>query len=284
MINISNIGTKEWIDFKSDICYGLYYSLLDLNIDVSISFNELKPNTLNIIIGADFLCNNPKFIDQIISKKVPYAIFEVEYFDGQQINFRKNFPARIYIELLNNSKFIFSPYKKNIINYRNITRNIPLFYTPWGFHRGLDANNQYRLPKQFFALFFGLNKGSRQYTTQFLTGRLGTSFKIIGRDDPQNLLGYFISRSKWGLSLSYGPEENFLNPFRIFQMLSFGTPVITDSKPDLDMYTTLCLSVDTPEDIAEAITDCDSADYEYLINNCRDISLTQNLKDVFSQA
>ena len=59
-INIANIGNKEWIDFKSDISYGLYYALKDLSHDVTITINELVNNKLNIILGADFLAGDIK--------------------------------------------------------------------------------------------------------------------------------------------------------------------------------------------------------------------------------
>ncbi len=51
-INIANIGNKEWLDFKSDITFGLYFALKELDHDVTISINNLESNKLNIIIGA----------------------------------------------------------------------------------------------------------------------------------------------------------------------------------------------------------------------------------------
>lgn len=48
-INFANIGGKEWLNFKSDIAFGLYFTLKSLKYDVSISINSFEKIKLKFI-------------------------------------------------------------------------------------------------------------------------------------------------------------------------------------------------------------------------------------------
>ena len=49
-----------------------------------------------------------------------------------------------------------------------------------------------------------------------------------------------MSDCKFGLSLSYGNTDDFVNPFRIMSMIANGMPVLADHKIDEDDYLNLC--------------------------------------------
>ena len=58
--------------------------------------NEFQKNRLNLIISSDILSANMDAIHQIIKSETDYVIYEVENFNGQSINFMKNFPIENY--------------------------------------------------------------------------------------------------------------------------------------------------------------------------------------------
>ncbi|MBE9639943.1 hypothetical protein [Salipiger mangrovisoli] len=278
-INVCHIGNREWLDFKADIAYGLLFALEELGHDVVMRINNFEQNRLNIIIGADFLAASEDTVRQIRGSTIDYAIFEVENFDGATINQRPNFPLSSYTSLVEGARFVITPYLANLSAYAGVCDAAKIRYARWGFYEQLrDPRIVRRKDFDFEALFFGLLKGSRAEKVDRLVNTHGRTVKILGRNDPLTVKDYFVATCKWGLNLSYGASEKFINPFRLYYMAANGMPILADPGADQDGYLGLCEVVGfehLPARLDDAVIDADT-----LAERCRAHSLSQNLKAV----
>lgn len=278
-LNIANIGPKDWVDFKSDISFGLYYALKSDGHDVAITFNSVNAECLNIIIGSDVLINHSDFLTSITRNKIDYMIYEVESFNGKTINDRPQFLLGNYQALIANAKAVVTPYKANMKNLEAICDPEKLFYAKWGYHPNLINERIERTYKfNYDALFFGLLKGLRAEKADNLLQAENISVKIMGPQDPLTLKDYFVSVSKWGLSLSYGVSEKFINPFRLYYMAANGMPILADNEVDDDGYLSICERTNFSEFTERIAQDVpSSAD---LLERCQIQNLAQNLRGV----
>ena len=89
-INILNVGLAEFFDRKCDIVYGLYHALNDLGHQVTITHNVIERSALNLLVGSDILCGDLDLVKLMTSSGVDYAVYEVENFNGQTINYQSN--------------------------------------------------------------------------------------------------------------------------------------------------------------------------------------------------
>lgn len=279
-INIANIGNKEWLDFKSDITFGLYFALKELDHDVTISINNLESNKLNIIIGADFLSDHTKFINQVVKSNIEYVIYEVEKFDEFIINDRSNFNSQSYRILIEAAKFIVTPYLFNVKSYSRCLDSKKIHYARWGFHESMVNKNILRSNNfDFDGLFFGLLKGLRLEKMRSLAANKKIKIKLVGRDDPLLYRDYFISSCKWGLNLSYGDTEKFINPFRLYSMGSNGMPILSDGGKDEDDYLSLCKIADFSN--FESYLCRDVEKFSDISEQFRNIKLIDSLRGIF---
>ena len=279
-INIANIGSKEWLDFKSDITFGLYYGLKELGHDVTISINNLESNKLNIIIGADFLSADTKVINQVVKSNLEYVIYEVEKFDEFRINDRSNFNSQSYRILIEAAKFIVTPYLFNVKSYSKYLDSKKIHYARWGFHESMANKNISRSNNfNFDGLYFGLLKGLRLEKMRSLAANKKIKIKLAGRDDPLLYKSYFISSCKWGLNLSYGDTEEFINPFRLYSMGSNGMPILADGGKDEDDYLSLCTITDISN--FESYLCRDVEKFSDISEQFRGIKLIDSLRGIF---
>lgn len=235
-INIAHVGSSEWFNFKSEIVYGLYHSLLKLGHEVSVTQNQFMTGYHNLVVGADWLTES-SHLQSIRDTGVEYSIYDVERFDGWTINGRQGFNIDNYMELLHHGKFICTPYKKNISMYARCGVGHKSVHAPWGYYEQLlDPNIRRDAPKLFDAVFFGLLKGERTEKLNKLSAIPGISLKAIGNSDPHMMRAYYLSSTRYGLSLSSGEDEAFVNPFRIYLMVANGIPVLADNLVDDDGY------------------------------------------------
>lgn len=247
-INICNVGTKEWLDFKADISYGLFYSLIDLGHDVTMSINHFDSNRLNLVIGADFLAENEKNVQEIIESNIEYFIYEVENFDGLTINNRKDFNIQNYKKFIEGAKFVITPYALNMKAYRDQFDADKIRYCRWGFHPKMKDSNIERSDLfEFDSLFFGMIKGDRLRKVKALINNYNISLKLLATDAPVLFKSYYTSKCRWGLNLSYGKAEKFINPFRLYYMVANGMPVLADGGNDDDGYLNICKVVEFSE-------------------------------------
>lgn len=235
-INIAHIGSNDWFNYKTEIVYGLYHSLVRLGHEVGMSHNQLLPDFHNIIIGADWLTEDAH-VQHIKKTKLDFSVFDVEGFDGKTVNQRPSFNIKTYLELLCSSRFIFSPYRYNFKAYANCGLSEKCKYTPWGYYEELiDPNISSRAPKLFDAVFFGLLKGERVEKLNKLAAIPNMRLKAVSNSDPHMMRAYYLSATRYGLSLSAGKNEFFVNPFRIYLMAANGIPVLADNLKDEDNY------------------------------------------------
>ena len=87
-----------------------------------------------------------------------------------------------------------------------------------------------------------------------------------------------MSDCKFGLSLSYGNTDDFVNPFRIMSMIANGMPVLADHQIDEDDYLFLCERHEFDEllDVIENHNICSTT----LMEKCRSLSLADNLRGI----
>ena len=279
-INIVNLGLDEFFDRKSDIIYVLFSALTEMGHSTSISHNHIDGSALNIIIGSDIICGDPNALNSLIKSGADYAIFEVENFNGKTINYRKNFDLNGYTTLLEKSKFCFTPYLYNIPKLSNIMGSEKVVYTKWGFHKSMISNRIDRNGEYFFETFFyGLIKATRVEKIDALKDKFGSRFSFVDQTHPFTMRDYYISKSKVGLSLSYGNVDNFINPFRIYHMIANGMPVFSDHFEDADGYRHLCNNF-TFDVMIERIRS-DQINENILNDVCRSENLITNLRVCF---
>ena len=279
-INIVNLGLDEFFDRKSDIIYILFSALTELGHKTSISHNHIEGSALNIIIGSDIICGEPNALNSLLNSGADYAIFEVENFNGRTINYRKDFDLSGYVTLIEKSKFCFTPYLYNMQKLENIIGSDKVAYTKWGFHESMICNRINRNDDYFYEIFFyGLIKATRVPKIDALKNKFGNQFAVIDQTLPFTIRDYFISKSKVGLSLSYGDIDNFVNPFRLYHMVANGMPVLSDHSEDADGYLHLCNNFEFDVMIEEITTF--RPDGNRLSELCRSENLIGNLRVCF---
>jgi hypothetical protein len=254
-INISNIGPAGVFDRKSDIIFGLYHSLVSLGHQVTIGSNKFEIGCVNLVIGSDIIAGSPKAVDHLISNKIEYIVYEVENFNGRTVNYRTHFNLDNYHRFLRHANYIITPYIYNLPALTRVVGKANVKYCRWGFHPKM-INNEFSKSKDpdYQALFFGMTKGSRVEKIRKLSMKLGKKFRTLNESDPFTSRAYFISNCKWGLSLSYGETDDFVNPFRLFCMIANGLPVLADHKIDEDGYLEICIT-HSFEDLIEKISE-----------------------------
>ena len=279
-IHIAHLGALEFFDRKSDIIYGLYHALSSLGHDMAVGHNNLERSCLNIIIGSDVIAGDTEATLLLQKNNCDYVIYEVENYNGMTINYRDKFNLENYKILLRNAKSVITPYKYNLKALRaTCGESTPVHYAKWGFHESMIRQNIKRNGTfKHSALFFGLLKGTRAEKVNALTKRYGASVQIINQTLPFTIRDYFLSSCRFGLSLSYGESDNFVNPFRIMSMTANGMPVLADHQNDEDNYLDLCENSEF-EELANTISS-QSICSTRLLEKCRSTDLANNLRGI----
>jgi hypothetical protein len=277
-IHIANFGLAALFDRKSDIIYGLYHSLKSLSHEVTLGQNTLETKALNLIIGSDIIAGDTDAILTLIRSKCDYTIYEVENYNGVTINYRDNFNLENYQTLLRNAVSIITPYKYNLRALETTCRGItPVHYARWGFHESMVKDNINRQKSfKYDALFFGLAKGSRAEKLYLLKERYGKGMQLVNNELPFTIRDYFMSECRFGLTLSYGNTDDFVNPFRIMSMVANNMPVLADHQADEDGYLKLCEQYDF-DGLLDAIENLSTTSND-LIEKSRSIRLEDNLR------
>jgi len=279
-LTIVNLGLPEFFDRKSDIIYGLFHALSSLGHTVSVSHNSLETKTLNILIGSDIISGDTEATLTLQKNRCDYVIYEVENYNGTTVNYRDNFNLENYKIILRNAKSIITPYKYNLKALRATCNDTtPVHYSKWGFHESMIRQNIDRSGAfKHNALFFGLIKGTRVNKFNALKERYGKGVQFIDQTLPFTIRDYFMSDCQFGLSLSYGNTDDFVNPFRIMSMVANGMPVLADHKIDEDNYLDLCIKYDFSEllNVIESQNICLAS----LKEKCRSLNLADNLRGI----
>ena len=279
-IHIANLGLPEFFDRKSDIIYGLFHALSSLGHCVTVGHNSVEGKRLNVIIGSDIIAGDHTVTHSLTRNGCDYLVYEVENFNGKTINYRRDFNLENYELLLRNAKLVITPYRYNLRSLRNLCGvETPVEYARWGFHPkminpSIDRNRKF----SHDALFFGLVKGTRFEKCDQLNSRFGNRVQLIDEKLPFTIRDYYISSCKFGLSLSYGQTDDFVNPFRIMSMTANGMPVLADHESDADNYLDICENYEFSEllDAIESHNIC-SVDLQ---EKCRSLDLSDNLRGI----
>ena len=277
-IHIANLGLAEFFDRKSDIIYGLYHSLKSLGHEVTLGQNTLETKVLNVIIGSDIIAGDTDAVLSLARNECDYTIYEVENYNGVTVNYRDNFNLENYQTLLRNAVSIITPYKYNLRALETTCRGItPVHYARWGFHESMVRDNINRQKSfKYDALFFGLTKGSRSEKLNLLKERYGKGMQLVNHELPFTIRDYFMSECRFGLTLSYGNTDDFVNPFRIMSMVANNMPVLADHQIDEDGYLKLCEQYDF-DGLLDAIENLSTTSND-LIEKSRSIRLEDNLR------
>ena len=280
-IHISNLGLPEFFDRKSDIIYGLFHALSSLGHCVTVGHNSVEGKRLNIIIGSDIIAGDHTVTQSLTRNGCDYVVYEVENFNGKTINYRRDFNLENYELLLRNAKLVITPYRYHLRALRNLCGvETPVEYARWGFHPkmvnpNIDRNRKFNHD----ALFFGLVKGTRFEKCDQLNSRFGNRVKLIDEKLPFTIRDYYMSSCKFGLSLSYGETDNFVNPFRIMSMVANGMPVLADHERDEDNYLDICENYEF-EELLNAIESHNVCSVG-LQEKCSLLDLVDNLRGIY---
>ena len=280
-INIAHIGSDEWFNFKSEIIYGLFHAFCELGYDVVITHNQLDKLRLNILVGADWLAK-PEYLKFIKDHNLEYFIYEVEAVADGTINHRHDFDISAYLEIVERSKLVFTPYIFNQKAYQNLGYGGKTLYTKWGHYSQIvDPNIRRDINREYHGVFFGLLKGDRKSKLELLQHNLPGKVAVIGRSQPHLMRAYYLSKTDYAVSLSYGISEHFINPFRIQHLVSNGIPVICDSENDEDGYLDLAIRAKTLEEMESSLKlpPMSSAELQEM---GRQTTLTSELKKIFA--
>ena len=279
-IHISNLGPQEFFDRKSDIIYGLYHAFRTLGHNVTVGHNSLETKALNIIIGSDVISGDTQATWSLKKNSCDYVIYEVENYNGATINYRESFKHENYQTLLRNAKSVITPYKYNLKALQTTCHgSTPVHYAKWGFHESMVRQNINRSePFKHSALFFGLIKGARVNKVTALREEYGNDVQFIDQTLPFTIRDYYMSDCRFGLSLSYGETDDFVNPFRIMSMIANGMPVLADHQVDEDNYLDLCESFEFDEllNVIQGQSSCSNS----LLEKCRSTDLADNLRGI----
>lgn len=279
-IHITNLGLPEFFDRKSDIIYGLFHALSSLGHCVTIGHNSVEGKRLNVIIGSDIIAGDHAVTQSLTKNGCEYIVYEVENFNGKTINYRKDFNLENYALLLRKAQLVITPYHYNLRALKTLCgTETPVEYAKWGFHQNMvnpniDRNHNFIHD----ALFFGLVKGTRFEKCDQLNSRFGNRVRLIDEKLPFTIRDYYVSSCKFGLSLSYGQTDDFVNPFRIMSMIANGMPVLADHDSDEDNYLDLCERYEFSEllDAIESHNICSVG----LQEKCRSLDLADNLRAI----
>lgn len=279
-INIVNIGMAQQFDRKSDIVYGLFHAFKTLGHTPTISNNSFTRGKLNLIIGSDILVGSKQACESLFENQIPFAIYEVENFNGTTINYRKNFDIEAYKYLLTTAEFIVTPYLHNVPKLIEVVNSSKVSYAKWGFHESMQNPNITRnCQYDSDACFFGLVKGDRVYKKQILTKEHPGSVNFINENDPFTIRDYAVSQSRYGLSLSYGAADDFVNPFRLYYMSANGVPVLADHDKDDDNYLQLCDCSDFGT-LLQKISEPTPRKIKDIIENAKSVQLVDQLREL----
>lgn len=277
-INIAHIGSNEWFNYKSEIIYGLYHCLRRLGHEVSISHNNFDAKKHNIIIGADWLAED-SHTQKLSAAKIEYSIYEVEAYDGETVNHRANFNSAAYRQLIDKAVAVITPYRYNFDSYSNAGHQGKTLYCPWGYYDEMIDLNIVRSNVFIFeGVFFGLAKGLRAQTLSNLS-KQGANVALLDTKSPHLFRSYYLSTSKYGLVLTSGNQEHFVNPFRVFHLIANGIPVLSDSECDGDAYLMHSKCIDRSE--LHDVLKSESANASGLDALRSTFDLTKNLSLIF---
>ena len=277
-IHIANLGLQEFFDRKSDIIYGLYHSLRSLGHEVTLGHNSLETKVLNVIIGSDIIAGDAEATLSLRQNRCEYVVYEVENYNGITVNYRDKFNLENYQTLLKNAVSVITPYKYNLRALNETCRGTtPVHYAKWGFHESMIRENINRQKSfKYDALFFGLMKGTRTAKLNVLKERYGKGMQLVNHELPFTIRDYFMSECKYGLTLSYGDTDDFVNPFRIMSMVANNMPVLSDHETDDDGYLELCEKYDF-DGLINALENQGTSSID-LIEKSRSIRLDENLR------
>ncbi len=280
-IHIANLGLQEFFDRKSDIIYGLYHALRSLGHEVTLGQNTIETKVLNVIIGSDIIAGDTDATLSLTQNNCDYVIYEVENYNGKTVNYRDKFNIENYQTLLRNAVSVITPYRYNLRALEETCRGVtPVHYAKWGFHESMVRQNINR--KQSFkydALFFGLIKGTRSEKLNSLKERYGKGMQLVNHELPFTIRDYFMSECRFGLTLSYGKTDDFVNPFRIMSMVANNMPVLSDHETDEDGYLGLCEKYDF-HGLLNAVEEQTTSSFD-LIDKSNSIRLDENLRGLF---
>lgn len=278
-VNITHIGLNDFFLRKSDIIYGLYHALSDLGYDTVVSHNQFDRRALNLIIGSDIVTDEALAIKQIIAQRVDYAVYEVENFNGSTVNYQSSFSLDNYLALIEGAQFVITPYAYNLPALESLFGKEKIRYAKWGYHGAMQTQNIDRTHGfEFDALFFGLIKGSRRKKYELLKNTFSNKLKLVDEKDPFTIRDYAVSKSRFGLSLSYGETDDFVNPFRLFHMAANKMPILADNINDKDGYLNICEQLNLNE-MVNLILSGDELSIQSF-EKCVEQSLAKNLKEV----
>ena len=278
-INIVNLGLPEFFDRKSDIIYGLYYALRSIGVDTTITHNEFNCKSLNLLIGSDIIVGEGNAISQLFSSQADYAIYEVENFNGKTVNYRQKFNLLNYKKLLAKARIIMT-HTHNIPHLRDAVGTEKVAYVKWGFHENMIRSHIQRTDKhEHDALFIGLVKGDRNQKLLSLMHDSKIKVKMLTSADPFTIRDYAVASSKFGLSLSYGDTDDFVNPFRLYYMAANGMHVLGDHSKDEDGYMEMCEWISSDQIHSRLCGP--TLKPKDIIEKCRLSDLANNLREVF---
>lgn len=278
-INIAHIGLNEFFDRKSDIIYGLFHALSDLGYEVIVTHNSLSAKYYNLIIGSDILAGDESSVNNIIHSKFDYAIYEVENFNGKTVNYRREFNIENYKRLISNSSLVITPYKFNLPHLQAVCGEKKVVYARWGYHNSMIIDDgQKSQHHQYDGLFIGLMKGARVEKYHKLSGTEGMKVLFIDQNHPFTFRNFGLLTSRYGLALSYGETDNFVNPFRLYLMAANGLPILADHTVDDDNYLDICECMPFEEIPNQLIRPAPrSTD---ILEKCIELPLAENLKGI----
>ena len=226
--NICKIAINDFHYLFDDLIDSLVASLLDLGHKCSVSTNEMRSGTINILIGSII------FDDVLLASTLtqPYIVYQMEILDDQ-LGHLKNYPN--YLGFLSRAQSIWDYSPKNV-DYLKSKGLCNVEYVPPGYHQISEKVSWPNSSHQFDFLFIG-SLSQRRIT--FLEGLIKRGYAVGAITDAKMSFGaqrdQVIADSKIILNIHCFENLNNLETVRISYLLANKAVVVSESS-DHDPY------------------------------------------------
>lgn len=209
-INLVYIGTESLLHLRRDMLEFYRYNFEDVGCDVTITYNNLVGDRINILFGTTELAEeNMLALSQ--DKNARYVVFDTEIVTGGTINNRENFPMDTYIKFLSSAVLVLAGFPESVRFWRK--KGLKAMLISLRYTDKLQEIH-HKKDKDIDVFFFGIVSDYRKKILEDLI-KAGLRVEAHGYGaSPYFLRNSFIERAKLIANLSQGPQFDHVNGLR----------------------------------------------------------------------
>jgi hypothetical protein len=216
----------------------LYHSLSDLGHSVILSPDLIEPSMLNIIFDPLYAVQSRRdLFEKLIRSGISYGFQSVEIFTGNGYGFH-HFPFSaeeldVLGRLLENSKFVWTPFKDELECYAKITRKAQ--YIEYGYH---ERMNEVRCAedKLVDVFFFGSPGSPGRGKLLNDLENCGLNVVVQPTGGSLSMRNTLIGAARINLNLSHSFPYRHASPGRLVYLANNGICAVSTPAEDPDGY------------------------------------------------